>query len=481
MTAPTFAALGSVFVDDTPGASSQATGSYSRTSGRGYLVAILLQNSITANPAAPTGISATGLAGGQGTGSPELIVDVAVRTSGTNRANLSIWWAEATSTTNSAITVSYASGDSITSVTVGVIEVDSFETSVDPWVSTNVKSAGGQSLTGGSNNSYYTMNALANVDNRVASWGYINGNPGTGFTFEANLTRLFFGGSSTAPTHEIIGGYRNSATPDTTPAITEASSWTSGMISNEIPVAGTSTITGTAAVTNANDTSSASGTETITGSAAPMAGADTSSVTATETFTGSGTPTNAADTSSASGTETFTGTATPTNAADTSSASGSETITGTATPSEGADTSNAAGDVINPVDGTAAITAGDDTSSASGSETITGTATPSAANDTSSASGTITLTGTATIVLTDDTSTVVALVVITGTVAVTLNGDTVSAIGATGLVVVSYVIAARWREPAPVQGVEFPVVAFAEPRIEPWAEPALPRYREPRP
>jgi hypothetical protein len=232
MTAPTFAALGSVFVNDAPGASSQATGNFSRTNTRGYLLAVLIQNSVTANPAAPTGVTATGYTGTK-------IIDATIRTTGTNRANLSIWWDDATSTTNSAFTVAYASGDSITSVTVGVIEVQSFETAVDPWVSSNSQTAGGQSLGAGATTSYYTMNALAHADNRVVSWGYINGNPGTTFTFEANLTRLFFGGSSTAPTHEIIGGYRNSATPDTTPAITEAAAWTAGMISVEIRGAGT--------------------------------------------------------------------------------------------------------------------------------------------------------------------------------------------------------------------------------------------------
>lgn len=455
MTAPTFTALGT-FLDDTPGASSQATGNFSRTNGRGYLVGVLLQNSITANPAAPTAVTATGFTG-------TFIGSEVVRASGTNRAILAVFFGVASSTTNSAITVSYASGDSITSVTVLVDEVTDFETSTDAWMASNVQSGHG-SIPAATNTSFYTMNALDHADNRVVSYGYVNGGPSTatGFDFETNLTNLSTQGSNSAPTHTIISGYRNSATPDTTPAIRADGGWTAGMISVEIRGAGTAAtpVTGTAAVTLGSDTSAASGTETFTGTAAP---------------------TLANDTSVATGTETFAGTVAVTLADDTAAASGAETIEGTSTPTAGDDTSSADGEVINPVSGTADITLADDTSSATGTETITGTAALAVSDDTSSASGTITITGTVSVVLADDTSTVIALVVITGTVAVTLSGDTISAIGATGLVIVTFVIAARWREPAPVQGVEFPVVAFTEPRIEPWAEPALPRYREPRP
>jgi hypothetical protein len=103
--------------------------------------------------------------------------------------------------------------------------------------------------------------------------------------------------------------------------------------------------------------------------------------------TGTAAVTEEADTSTATGTETFTGTAAVTEAADTSTASGTETITGTAATTEADDTSSAAG--TETLTGTAAVTEADDTSTASGTETFTGTSATTEADDTSTASGTV--------------------------------------------------------------------------------------------
>jgi hypothetical protein len=148
-------------------------------------------------------------------------------------------------------------------------------------------------------------------------------------------------------------------------------------------------VTGTVAVTEADDTSTATGTETFTGTSAATEAADTSTVTGTETFTGTAAATEAADTSTASGTETFTGTSATTEEADTSTASGTHTenVTGSAAATEADDTSTASG--TETFTGTSATTEADDTSTAAGTLTITGTSATTEAADTSAASGTV--------------------------------------------------------------------------------------------
>jgi hypothetical protein len=130
-----------------------------------------------------------------------------------------------------------------------------------------------------------------------------------------------------------------------------------------------------------------------TGTAAVTEAADTSTATGTETFTGTSTATEAADTSTATGTETFTGTSATTEEADTSTASGTHTenITGSSAATEADDTSTATG--TETFTGTAAVTEADDTATATGAETITGTAAVTEAADTSTASGTVSSVG----------------------------------------------------------------------------------------
>jgi hypothetical protein len=154
-----------------------------------------------------------------------------------------------------------------------------------------------------------------------------------------------------------------------------------------------------------------------TGTAAVTEAADTSTASGTETFTGTVAVTEAVDTSAATGTETFTGTAAVTEADDTSSATGTETIAGTVAATEEADTSTASGTHIENATGTVAATEADDTSTASGTETITGTVTTTEADDTSTAAGTLTITGTVAATEADDTSTA------SGTVTVPVFGD----------------------------------------------------------
>ena len=100
----------------------------------------------------------------------------------------------------------------------------------------------------------------------------------------------------------------------------------------------TETFTGTLATTLAGVTLAATATETFTGTLAVTLGADTLSATATETFTGTLATTLSGDTLASTATETFVSTLATTLDGVTLVASGSETITGTLAVTLGADT-----------------------------------------------------------------------------------------------------------------------------------------------
>lgn len=91
------------------------------------------------------------------------------------------------------------------------------------------------------------------------------------------------------------------------------------IVFNRVPTAGGSGVTGTASITNANDTSSAVGTTTILGILATTNTNDTISATGTTTIVGTSSSTNQNDTVSASGSVggPVTGTAAITNNNDT--------------------------------------------------------------------------------------------------------------------------------------------------------------------
>lgn len=137
-------------------------------------------------------------------------------------------------------------------------------------------------------------------------------------------------------------------------------------------------VTGSAAVTEAADTASASGAVQVSGSAAATEAADTSSASATVDVSGSAAVTEAADTSAATGAVDISGSAAVTEAADTSAASGTVSggaATGTADVTEADDSVAASGTV--DVSGSAAVTEADDTTSASGVVGIEAEARPS--------------------------------------------------------------------------------------------------------
>jgi hypothetical protein len=122
--------------------------------------------------------------------------------------------------------------------------------------------------------------------------------------------------------------------------------------------------------------------------------------------------TNANDTSAASGTTTVVGTLARTNANDAVSASGTTTVVGTLARTNANDSVAASGSVGGAVSGTVAYTNANDTSAASGTTTVTGTVARTNANDSVAASG--------------------AAGAVTGTVAATNANDSVSASGTAG-------------------------------------------------
>jgi hypothetical protein len=105
-------------------------------------------------------------------------------------------------------------------------------------------------------------------------------------------------------------------------------------------------------------------------------------------ITGTLATTNAADTLSASGGVLVSGTLATTNAADTLSASGGVLVSGTLAYTNAADTLSASGTVTdNTITGTLAYTNASDTLAASGAVEISGSLAVTNANDTASASG----------------------------------------------------------------------------------------------
>lgn len=190
--------------------------------------------------------------------------------------------------------------------------------------------------------------------------------------------------------------------------------------------------TGTAAVTNASDTASASGTTTVTGALARTAANDTGSASGTTTVAGTLARTNANDTASASGSvgSPITGTVAATNAGDTSSAAGTTTVTGSSARTVANDSASAAGTTA--VLGASSRTNADDTSSASGSVggAVSGTAAVANVSDTTAASGTTAVAGAAAVASGNDTATASgAAGAVSGTVSATGGDDTSAASG----------------------------------------------------
>ena len=291
--------------------------------------------------------------------------------------------------------------------------------------------AGTLARSAGSLNNWYTV-FVQHLDNR-STYAWINGKPATtgqgsahSSTFStineisigaqhrsSGFLRQFKGNIEWAAILNLPVGANNVLTDDYAEYLYESNyPYSLEAKPSRIFSAGTSSgSTGTVAVTNANDTSSASGATTVTGSVAKS---------------------NANDTSAASGTTTITGSLARTNVNDTSAASGTPTVTGTLATTNANDTISASGSVGNSITGTVAYTNANDTLSASGTTTIVGTVSRTNANDTSAANGTTTVIGTVSYTNANDTVTASGIAgTISGTVAYTNANDIATASGTT--------------------------------------------------
>ena len=154
-------------------------------------------------------------------------------------------------------------------------------------------------------------------------------------------------------------------------------------------------VSGTAAVTLASATASASGTQTISGTSSATLAAATAAGSGSLEYSGAGAATLAAATASASGSQTHSGTAAATLAAATSTASGTQTCSGTAAATLAAATCDASGTQGTGTIGTVAVTLAAATSTSSGSLAYSGTASATTGPATSTATGTQTCSGSA--------------------------------------------------------------------------------------
>ena len=193
----------------------------------------------------------------------------------------------------------------------------------------------------------------------------------------------------------------------------------------------TNDVSGTVAVTQQNQTPSASGTISFVGSVAVTQANQTSAATGVESFAGSTAVTQANQTSAATGVESFTATVAVTQANQTSSATGTSgsSPSGTAAVTQQNQTSTAAGTIS--FTATVAVTQQNQTSAATGVESFTGTVARTQANQTSSATGVESFTSSVAVTQANQTSSATGTrtVTFTATVAVTQQNQTVTAVG----------------------------------------------------
>ncbi len=188
-------------------------------------------------------------------------------------------------------------------------------------------------------------------------------------------------------------------------------------------------ITGTAAITEAADTSAGAGDVLIEGSTAATEASDTISGAGSVLISGAAAGTEDNDTSAATGAVyTLTeGTAAATEANDSVSASGAVLIQGSCAATEGSDSVAAAGAIA--IQGSASPLEANDNVSASGAVLVSGAASPTEANDTCAASGAGLATGSAAITESEDACTASGAVLVSGSASATESADNVTASG----------------------------------------------------
>lgn len=225
-------------------------------------------------------------------------------------------------------------------------------------------------------------------------------------------------------------------------------------------------VSGTAAVTESADTSSATGQLGYTGTVSATEPADTPSASGSVTgpVSGSAAAAEAADTSTASGQLGYTATSSGTQAAQTSSASGQLGYSGTSARTQAAQTSTASGTfTVSGVSGSVAVTQAGQASSASGQLGYAGTSSRTQANQTATATGALGYTGTSARTQANQTATASGSVInpVVGTAAVPQAGQASAASGV--LVYVANANVSQEADSASAVGLYFvPVIATAD-------------------
>ncbi len=191
-----------------------------------------------------------------------------------------------------------------------------------------------------------------------------------------------------------------------------------------VSAAGAVRVSGTASLADADDGISAAGAVALTGAATLADDADTMTSAGTVLMSGAAAITDADDAASAAGTILVSGSASLTDADDTASAIGTVLVTGSAALTDADDTVSATSG--SGVFGTAALADADDGTSAAGIVLVSATATVADDTDAASAAGTVRVAGAASLADADDATTTVGTVLIRGSAALIDADDLVA-------------------------------------------------------
>jgi len=417
MTAPTFSNLTG---GGTSAAQSANTASISPSANRLILVTVHAYISTgSAQPGTPT-VTGNGI-------TYALVGSQDVDNSGTDRATIFVFRGMAAAPSAGAVTISFAPA-TMTRIQWSIDQSDAnVDTSGTNGSGAIVQTTGVTTASGATSASVNYPSAMTSGNSGYSGWGHQvqeAKTPRAGWTELADVTTVTLAAVET----QYIAG------TDTAGSVSWASGSRGGGIIVEIAAATSAAITGTAAPTQAADTSAASGKLGYTGTAGPAQAANTSAASGKLGYTGTAAPAQAADTSAASGKLGYTGTAGPAQASDTATGAGKLGYTGTAASTQAANTSAASGTVTAAgITGSAAPTQAPDASTASGVLGYAGSAATAQEAHTAAASGVLGYAGAASPTQAADTAVAsgVVLTEITGTVAVTQASQTAAASGAT--------------------------------------------------
>lgn len=314
---------------------------------------------------------------------------------GTNAFHVGLW-ARVASSEPASYTVSHDSSDSVAAILritgwdsasgiSGIVQVAPSTTGTG----TTAPSA----VPGGTDSLLLTFHGAETSAGGARTW-----------TPPSGMTELVDRQSTTWTTLEVnrLSGPSN---PSGTKVATPSASVDTGAACTLIINAPSSGFTGSSAVTQDDQTSSASGLAGVIGSAAVVQDDQVSSATGQLQHSGTAATTQDDQVSAATGLAGVIGSAAASQDDQASSAAGSLTFTGTASVTQADQISAASGSTLSGVTGTAAVTQDDQTSTAAGLAGVIGTGAPVQDDQASSASGALTYTGSAAVVQDDQTAT----------------------------------------------------------------------------